>query len=98
METLTKFYASRGHGCVFYERSVRSQHLQLQASPIPLELSDGVLSAFMDMGHRQGIDFEENVPFDQLKPVLRRGNRHFRHRFAYSFMVAVAYLALFLTY
>lgn len=76
---LRKFYKSRGKHCILFERNYRSQHLQLQAVPVPLEkcATADLKEAFMVQGQEQQIELMEIPEHTDLKQIAPPGTPYF---------------------
>ncbi|CAI5636579.1 unnamed protein product [Oreochromis niloticus] len=69
---LRKFYKSKGERCVLFERNYRSQHLQLQVVPVPLNrcATEDIKEAFMVQAQEQQMEMEipEHTDLKQIAP------------------------------
>lgn len=54
---MREMFKAQGKACVFWERNFRSQHLQVQVCPVPLEAAEHVEQAFRDRGTALKPDF-----------------------------------------
>ncbi|XP_057710667.1 CWF19-like protein 1 isoform X2 [Corythoichthys intestinalis] len=76
---LRSFYKSRGERCVLFERNFRSQHLQLQVVPVPLDCcaSDDIKEAFMLQAQEQQMELAEIPRHSDLKQIAPPGTPYF---------------------
>ncbi|KAG5267802.1 hypothetical protein AALO_G00225910 [Alosa alosa] len=74
-----KFYKSLGKRCVLFERNYRSQHLQLQAVPVPLDkcATEDLKEAFMVQAQEQQIELMEIPEHTDLKQIAPPGTPYF---------------------
>lgn len=74
-----KFYKSLGKRCVLFERNYRSQHLQLQAVPVPQDkcATDDLKEAFMVQAQEQQIELMEIPEHTDLKQIAPPGTPYF---------------------
>ncbi|XP_049616384.1 CWF19-like protein 1 [Syngnathus scovelli] len=78
-EALRSFYKSRGQRCVLFERNYRSQHLQLQVVPVPLErcTTDDIKEAFVLQAQEQQMELMEIPQHSDLKQIAPPGTPYF---------------------
>ncbi|KAK0154510.1 CWF19-like protein 1 [Merluccius polli] len=76
---LHKFYKSRGERCVSFERNYRSQHLQLQVVPVPLDKcsTEDIKEAFMVQAQEQQMELMEIPEHTDLKQIAPPGTPYF---------------------
>ncbi|XP_075900353.1 CWF19-like protein 1 [Nelusetta ayraudi] len=76
---LRSFYKSRGERCVLFERNYRSQHLQLQVVPVPLDrcATDDIKEAFMVQAQEQQMELMEIPEHTDLKQIAPPGTPYF---------------------
>ncbi|XP_056131910.1 CWF19-like protein 1 [Lampris incognitus] len=77
--TLKKFYRSKGERCVIFERNYRSQHLQIQVVPVPLDkcATEDIKEAFMVQGQEQQMELMEIPEHTDLKQIAPPGTPYF---------------------
>ncbi|XP_074554396.1 CWF19-like protein 1 [Halichoeres trimaculatus] len=76
---LRSFYKSRGERCVLFERNYRSQHLQLQVVPVPLDrcTTEDIKEAFMVQAQEQQMELMEIPEHTDLKQIAPPGTPYF---------------------
>uniref|UniRef100_H3DN04 CWF19-like protein 1 n=1 Tax=Tetraodon nigroviridis TaxID=99883 RepID=H3DN04_TETNG len=76
---LKSFYKSRGERCILFERNYRSQHLQLQVVPVPLDLctTEDIKEAFMVQAQEQQMELMEIPEHTDLKQIAPPGTPYF---------------------
>ncbi|XP_061770354.1 CWF19-like protein 1 [Nerophis ophidion] len=76
---LRSFYKSRGERCVLFERNYRSQHLQLQVVPVPLDrcATEDIKEAFMVQAQEQQMELMEIPQHSDLKQIAPPGTPYF---------------------
>ncbi|XP_075967944.1 CWF19-like protein 1 [Anarhichas minor] len=76
---LKSFYKSRGERCVLFERNYRSQHLQLQVVPVPLDrcTTEDIKEAFMVQAQEQQMELMEIPEHTDLKQIAPPGTPYF---------------------
>uniref|UniRef100_A0A4W6BTI3 CWF19-like protein 1 n=1 Tax=Lates calcarifer TaxID=8187 RepID=A0A4W6BTI3_LATCA len=76
---LTSFYKSKGERCVLFERNYRSQHLQLQVVPVPLDrcTTEDIKEAFMVQAQEQQMELMEIPEHTDLKQIAPPGTPYF---------------------
>ncbi|XP_003458492.1 CWF19-like protein 1 [Oreochromis niloticus] len=76
---LRKFYKSKGERCVLFERNYRSQHLQLQVVPVPLNrcATEDIKEAFMVQAQEQQMEMMEIPEHTDLKQIAPPGTPYF---------------------
>ncbi|XP_077449775.1 CWF19-like protein 1 [Stigmatopora argus] len=76
---LASFYRSRGERCVIFERNYKSQHLQLQVVPLPLDCcaSDDIKEAFVQQAQERKMELAEIPPHSDLKQIVSPGAPYF---------------------
>ncbi|KAJ7987915.1 hypothetical protein DPEC_G00318190 [Dallia pectoralis] len=73
------FYKSKGQRCVLFERNYRSQHLQLQAVPVPENqcTTEDIKEAFMVQAQEQNMELMEIPQHTDLKQIAPPGTPYF---------------------
>uniref|UniRef100_A0A3Q0S2P4 CWF19-like protein 1 n=1 Tax=Amphilophus citrinellus TaxID=61819 RepID=A0A3Q0S2P4_AMPCI len=76
---LRRFYKSKGERCVLFERNYRSQHLQLQVVPVPLNrcTTEDIKEAFMVQAQEQQMEMMEIPEHTDLKQIAPPGTPYF---------------------
>ncbi|XP_034382649.1 CWF19-like protein 1 [Cyclopterus lumpus] len=76
---LKSFYKSKGERCVLFERNYRSQHLQLQVVPVPLDrcTTEDIKEAFMVQAQEQQMEMMEIPEHTDLKQIAPPGTPYF---------------------
>ncbi|MED6245842.1 hypothetical protein ATANTOWER_008974 [Ataeniobius toweri] len=76
---LRNFYKSKGERCVLFERNYRSQHLQLQVVPVPLNrcTTEDIKEAFMVQAQEQNMELMEIPQHTDLKQIAPPGTPYF---------------------
>ncbi|KAI4888468.1 hypothetical protein NFI96_015928 [Prochilodus magdalenae] len=76
---IRKFHKSRGRRCVLFERNYRSQHLQLQVVPVPMERcsTEDIKEAFMVQAQEQQMELMEIPEHTDLKQIAPPGTPYF---------------------
>nr|XP_019964846.1 PREDICTED: CWF19-like protein 1 [Paralichthys olivaceus] len=76
---LRSFYKSKGERCVVFERNYRSQHLQLQVVPVPLDrcTTDDIKEAFTVQAQEQQMELMEIPQHTELKQIAPPGTPYF---------------------
>lgn len=76
---LRKFYKSKEERCVLFERNYRSQHLQLQVVPVPLNrcATEDIKEAFMVQAQEQQMEMMEIPEHTDLKQIAPPGTPYF---------------------
>uniref|UniRef100_W5KIV5 CWF19-like protein 1 n=1 Tax=Astyanax mexicanus TaxID=7994 RepID=W5KIV5_ASTMX len=74
-----KFHKSRGQRCVLFERNYRSQHLQLQVVPVPMEKcsTEDIKEAFVVQAQEQQMELMEIPEHTDLKQIAPPGTPYF---------------------
>ncbi|MFT7812632.1 CWF19-like protein 1-like [Arapaima gigas] len=74
-----EFYRSRGCRCVIFERNYRSQHLQLQVVPVPLDkcATEDIKEAFVVQAQEQQMELLEIPEHTDLKQIAQPGTPYF---------------------
>ncbi|XP_034092401.1 CWF19-like protein 1 isoform X3 [Gymnodraco acuticeps] len=78
-EALKSFYKSKGARCVLFERNYKSQHLQLQVVPVPLDrcTTEDIKEAFMVQAQEQQMELMEIPQHTDLKQIAPPGVPYF---------------------
>ncbi|XP_015239406.1 PREDICTED: CWF19-like protein 1, partial [Cyprinodon variegatus] len=76
---LKNFYKSKGERCVVFERNYKSQHLQLQVVPVPLNrcTTEDIKEAFMVQAQEQNMELMEIPQHTDLKQIAPPGTPYF---------------------
>ncbi|XP_007575217.1 CWF19-like protein 1 [Poecilia formosa] len=76
---LRDFYKSKGERCILFERNYRSQHLQLQVVPVPLNrcTTEDIKEAFMVQAQEQNMELMEIPQHTDLKQIAPPGTPYF---------------------
>uniref|UniRef100_A0A1A8FKW9 CWF19-like protein 1 n=1 Tax=Nothobranchius korthausae TaxID=1143690 RepID=A0A1A8FKW9_9TELE len=76
---LRSFYKSKGERCVLFERNYKSQHLQLQVVPVPLDrcTTEDIKEAFTVQAQEQQIELMEIPEHTDLKQIAPPGTPYF---------------------
>ncbi|XP_066180405.1 CWF19-like protein 1 isoform X4 [Sylvia atricapilla] len=76
---LKEFFRSKGKRYVLFERNYRSQHLQLQVIPVPLDLctSEDIKEAFIAQAQEQQIELLEIPEHSDIAQVAQPGTPYF---------------------
>ncbi|XP_030642353.1 CWF19-like protein 1 [Chanos chanos] len=74
-----KFCKSRGYRCILFERNYRSQHLQLQVVPVPMDRcsTEDIKEAFMVQAQEQQMELMEIPEHTDLKQIAPPGTPYF---------------------
>ncbi|KAM6987046.1 CWF19-like protein 1 [Aplochiton taeniatus] len=74
-----KFYKSKGQRCVVFERNYRSQHLQLQMVPVPMDkcTTEDIKEAFTVQAQEQQMELMEIPEHTDLKQIAPPGTPYF---------------------
>ncbi|XP_072327786.1 CWF19-like protein 1 isoform X2 [Scyliorhinus torazame] len=76
---LKNFYKSIGKRFVMFERNYRSQHLQLQVVPVPIQCcaTDDIKEAFIVQAEEQQMELLEIPEHSDLKQIIQPGSAYF---------------------
>ncbi|XP_023141358.2 CWF19-like protein 1 [Amphiprion ocellaris] len=76
---MRSFYKSKGQRCVLFERNYRSQHLQLQVVPVPLDrcTTEDIKEAFTVQAQEQQMELMEIPEHTDLKQIAPPGTPYF---------------------
>ncbi|KAM9705525.1 CWF19-like protein 1 [Menidia menidia] len=76
---LRSFYKSKGERCIVFERNYRSQHLQLQVVPVPLDrcTTEDIKEAFTVQAQEQNMELMEIPQHTDLKQIAPPGTPYF---------------------
>nr|XP_020468951.1 CWF19-like protein 1 isoform X2 [Monopterus albus] len=76
---LRSFYRSKGERCVLFERNYKSQHLQLQVVPVPLDrcITEDIKDAFTVHAQEQQMELMEIPQHTDLKQIAPPGTPYF---------------------
>lgn len=74
---IAKALRSQGKSAVFFERSFKSPHLQIQCVAIPSEKENLAREIFLEMASMQSITLDELPDHAELRQVVRPGSPYF---------------------
>ena len=74
---ITKALRSQGQSVVFFERSFKSPHLQIQCVAIPSAKENLAREIFLEMASMQSITLDELPDHAELRQVVRPGSPYF---------------------
>lgn len=74
---LRKMFRSKEKGVVFFERNFRTQHLQIQAVPIPQDSIVDIKDTFMSCAESENIELAEIPKHSDLKQIVPDGAPYF---------------------
>ncbi|XP_053574705.1 CWF19-like protein 1 isoform X3 [Bombina bombina] len=76
---LKKCYKAKGKRYVMFERNYRSQHLQLQVVPLPLQCcsTEDIKEAFIVQAQEQNIELLEIPEHSDIKQIVQPGTPYF---------------------
>ncbi|XP_065605270.1 CWF19-like protein 1 isoform X1 [Cyrtonyx montezumae] len=75
---LKEFFRSKGKRYVLFERNYKSQHLQLQVIPVPLDYtSEDIKECFITQAQEQQIELLEIPEHSDITQVVRPGTPYF---------------------
>ncbi len=74
---LRKCFKKQAKVVVFFERNYKSQHLQLQAVPVPKECAPSVKSVFMDSAESYQMEMTEMPEHAELAQMVEPGAPYF---------------------
>ncbi|XP_069084546.1 CWF19-like protein 1 isoform X2 [Pleurodeles waltl] len=76
---LKKYFKSKKKRCVLFERNYRSQHLQLQVVPVPLDCctTEDIKEAFILQAQEQQIELLEIPEHSDIKQIVQPGTPYF---------------------
>ncbi|XP_035824397.1 CWF19-like protein 1 [Aplysia californica] len=74
---LRKMFKSQGKSIVFFERNFRTQHLQIQAVPIPQDSVQDIKDTFMTCAEAEKIELAEIPKFSDIKQIVPDGAPYF---------------------
>ena len=66
-----------GKGVVFFERSFKSPHLQIQCVPVPLEKEEGLVDVVLEMAAMQSVHLDEIPAHAELRQLVQAGSPYF---------------------
>ncbi|XP_066580749.1 CWF19-like protein 1 [Amia ocellicauda] len=74
-----RLYKSKGSRCVMFERNYRSQHLQLQVVPVPIQklTTEDIKEAFTIQAQEQQMEMLEIPEHTDLKQICQPGTPYF---------------------
>lgn len=75
--SLKKYHKSQGKAVVFFERNYKTQHLQIQAVPIPQDCVQEVKEAFMEGAESESIELHEIPKHSDIKQIVPPGAPYF---------------------
>lgn len=74
---LRKMFKNKGKCIVFFERNYRTQHMQVQAIPVPGETLGDIKEAFMEVANENGIELDEIPKLSDIAQVAPPGTPFF---------------------
>ncbi|XP_053321529.1 CWF19-like protein 1 [Spea bombifrons] len=76
---LKKFFKTKGKRYVMFERNYRSQHLQLQVVPLPLQCctTEDIKETFIVQAQEQNIELLEIPEHSDIKQIVQPGTPYF---------------------
>uniref|UniRef100_A0A914WE37 CWF19-like protein 1 n=1 Tax=Plectus sambesii TaxID=2011161 RepID=A0A914WE37_9BILA len=74
---LGQMFASTGECCVFFERNYRTQHLQIQVVPAPIDCQMGLKNAFLNLAEMRGFELSVLADDQELWEVVNEGCPYF---------------------
>ncbi|XP_078276031.1 CWF19-like protein 1 isoform X1 [Rhinoraja longicauda] len=76
---LKRFYKSIGKRFVMFERNYKSQHLQLQVVPVPIQCctTDDIKEAYIVQAEEQQMELLEIPEHSDLKQIIQPGSAYF---------------------
>lgn len=74
---LRDLFKSQGRSVVFFERNYRTQHLQIQAVPIPLDSVTDVKDTFISCAEAERIELAEIPKFSDITQIVPDGAPYF---------------------
>ncbi|GFR75681.1 CWF19-like protein 1 [Elysia marginata] len=74
---LRKMFRSQEKGVVFFERNFRTQHLQIQAVPIPQDSITDIKDTFMSCAESENLELAEIPKHSDLKQIVPDGASYF---------------------
>lgn len=76
-QVLERYYRDKGLTSVCFERNYRTQHLQFQIVPVPIDKCHAVRSAFVRIGELRGVEFSDVPENMQITDLLEEGCPYF---------------------
>ncbi|KAL4225333.1 hypothetical protein ACF0H5_016021 [Mactra antiquata] len=76
-KSLKKCFKKQGKAVVFFERNYKTQHLQIQAVPIPQEVVHYVKDAFMECAENDSVELNEIPVHSDIKQIVQVGVPYF---------------------
>ncbi|XP_064602492.1 CWF19-like protein 1 [Liolophura sinensis] len=76
-KSLKKCFKAQGKAVVFFERNFRTQHLQIQAVPIPESAVQDVKDIFIETAQEQSFELHEIPKHSDLKQIVPEGVPYF---------------------
>jgi len=74
---ITQALQRKGQSVIFFERSFKSPHLQIQCVAIPSEKENLAKEVFLEMASMQSITLDELPDHAELRQVVRSGSPYF---------------------
>ncbi|XP_052802923.1 CWF19-like protein 1 isoform X2 [Mya arenaria] len=76
-KSLKKYFKKQGKAVVFFERNFKTQHLQIQAVPVPNDCIQEVKDTFMECAEEEGIEINEIPTHSDIKQIAQIGVPYF---------------------
>lgn len=74
---LKKYFKQDGKTVVFFERNFKTQHLQIQVVPIPIDCVQELRDAFTQCSEEENIELNEIPKHSDLKQIVPSGTPYF---------------------
>ncbi|CAG2205549.1 CWF19-like protein 1 [Mytilus edulis] len=74
---LKKFFKQIGKSVVFFERNYKTQHLQIQVVPVPIDCVQELKDAFMQCSEEENVELNEIPKHSDLKQIVPSGTPYF---------------------
>ena len=75
--SIVKALKAKGTSVVFFERSFKSPHLQIQCVAVPSEKEDLAKEVFVEVAAMQSVNLDELPPHAELRQVVPPGKPYF---------------------
>ncbi|KAH3727587.1 CWF19-like protein 1 isoform X2 [Dreissena polymorpha] len=76
-KALKKCFKKQGKAVVFFERNFKTQHLQIQAVPVPADSAQEVKDMFTECAEAEGIEINEIPVHSDIKQIVQMGVPYF---------------------
>ncbi len=76
-KALMQMFAAQGKCAVFFERNYRTQHLQIQVIPVPIDRQQVLKTTFFDMAAMKGFELTMLADDQQLWDTVNEGCPYF---------------------